>query len=276
MSSHPPEQAPAKSAPIRRLEVRHFHKGGGPYVWLTAYTAPIARLLDPHADVLLVGDSLGNVVYGLPTTLAVTLEMMVAHGQAVMRASQRACVVVDMPFGSYQESREQAFRNAARVMAETGCNAVKLEGGAVMEDTIRYLVERGIPVCAHVGLTPQSVQASGWRAQGRDAAQIEALRRDAEAIGRSGAFAVVIEATIESVAREIAEIMPMPSIGIGASAQCDGQVLVCDDMLGLTVGGTAKFVRKFADLAPQVSAAAALYAEEVRARRYPGEREVYG
>ena len=275
MSSHPPAQ-PSASAPARRVEVRQFRKGGGPYVWLTAYTAPVAKLLDPHVDVLLVGDSLGNVIYGLPNTLAVTLEMMIAHGQAVVRSTQHACVVVDMPFGSYQESREQAFRNAARVMAETGCNAVKLEGGAVMADTIRFLVDRGIPVCAHIGLTPQSVQAMGWRAQGRDAAQADALRRDAEAIAQTGAFSVVIEATVESVAREIAEIMPMPSIGIGASVKCDGQVLVCDDMLGLTVGGTAKFVKKFADIAPQIGAAAASYAEEVRARRFPGEREVYG
>ena len=275
MSSHPPAQ-PSASSPIRRVEVRQFRKGGGPYVWLTAYTAPVAQLLDPHVDVLLVGDSLGNVIYGLPNTLAVTLEMMIAHGQAVVRSTQHACVVVDMPFGSYQESREQAFRSAARLMTETGCNAVKLEGGAVIADTIRFLVDRGIPVCAHIGLTPQSVQAIGWRAQGRDAAQIDALRRDAEAIAGSGAFSVVIEATVESVAREIAEIMPMPSIGIGASVECDGQVLVCDDMFGLTVGGTAKFVKKFADIAPQIGAAAASYAAEVRARRFPDATRVYG
>jgi 3-methyl-2-oxobutanoate hydroxymethyltransferase len=273
MSSHPAPTAEAK--PVRRRDVRHFRKGGGPYVCLTAYTAPMAKLLDEHCDLLLVGDSLGMVVYGLDTTLAVTLEMMIAHGQAVMRGSRRALVVVDMPFGSYQESKEQAFRNAARVLAETGCNAVKLEGGAVMAETIRYLVERGIPVCAHIGLTPQSVQADGWRARGRDAAEIEALQRDAAAIGQSGAFAVVIEATRESVARDVAATMPIPTIGIGASAACDGQVLVIDDMLGLTPGGTAKFVRKFADLGPAVSAAAADYARQVRERSFPGEREVY-
>ena len=261
---------------VRRIETRHFRKGGGPYVCLTAYTAPLARLLDPHVDLLLVGDSLGMVVYGLPTPLGVTLEMMIAHGQAVMRGAARACVVVDLPFGTYQESREQAFRNAARVMAETGCNAVKLEGGAVMADTIRYLVERGIPVCAHIGLTPQSVQALGWRARGRDEAEADALRSDATAIAESGAFAVVIEATREELAREISDMMPIPTIGIGASVACDGQVLVTEDLLGLSGANTAKFVRKFANLGPDVSTAVAQYAASVRARAFPGAAEVYG
>ncbi len=263
-------------APMRRKETRDFRKGGGPYVCLTAYTAPMSKLLDPHVDLLLIGDSLGMVVYGMPTTLGVTLEMMIAHGQAVMRGSARACVVVDLPFGSYQESREQAFRSAARVMAETGCNAVKLEGGAVMADTIRYLVDRGIPVCAHIGLTPQSVQGIGWRARGRDDAEADALRRDAAAIAESGAFAVVIEATREALAREISDMMPIPTIGIGASVACDGQILVTEDLLGLSGATTAKFVRKFADLGPQVSEAVAQYAAEVRAGQFPGAGQVYG
>jgi len=201
---------------------------------------------------------------------------MIAHGQAVMRGSQRACVVVDMPFASYHESPAQAFRNAARVMAETGCNAVKLEGGAVMAETIRFLIERGIPVCAHIGLMPQSVRAEGWRARGRDAAEVDILRRDAAAIAESGAFAVVIEATREALAREISDSLPIPTIGIGASVACDGQVLVTEDLLGLSGASTAKFVKKFADLSPEVSAAVAQYAADVRAREFPGDAQVYG
>jgi len=253
-----------------RLTVRHFRKGGGPYVCLTAYTTPMARLLDPHADLLLVGDSLGMVLYGLDSTLPVTLEMMIAHGAAVMRGARRACVVVDMPFGSYQESPEQAFRNAARLLTATGCAAVKLEGGVEMAATIRFLTSRGIPVCGHVGLMPQAVNVSGYRVQGRDSAGADRVTRDAHAVAAAGAFALVIEGTTRPLATAITRACPVPTIGIGASPDCDGQVLVSDDMIGLFTAFTPRFVKRYADLAATVSAAAAAYAEDVRTRRFPG------
>lgn len=251
-------------------------KGGEPVVMLTAYTAPMARLLDSHVDVLLVGDSLGMVVYGFESTLPVTLDMMIAHGGAVVRGSETACVVVDMPFGSYQESREQAFRNAARVMSETGCAAVKLEGGAEMADTVRFLVERGVPVMGHVGLTPQSVNtAGGYRARGRSDAEQEKIAADAHAIAEAGAFAIVVEAVMEPLARRITEEVPVVTIGIGGSPACDGQVLVAEDMLGLFDAFKPKFVRRFADLAGLVREAAATYHADVRARTFPGPEHVF-
>ena len=253
----------------RRLSVRHFRKDGGPYVCLTAYTTPMARLLDPHADLLLVGDSLGMVLYGLETTVPVTLEMMIAHGAAVMRGTRHACVVVDMPFGSYQESPQLAFRNAAKLMAETDCAAVKLEGGRAMAETIRFLTERGIPVCGHVGLMPQAVKASGYRVQGRDAAGAAGVAEDAQAVAAAGAFAVVIEGTTRALASAITRAIPVPTIGIGASPDCDGQILVSDDMLGLFTTFTPRFVKRYADLGAAVSQAAASYAEDVRARKFP-------
>ena len=258
----------------RRLTVRDFRKGQGPYVCLTAYTTPIARLLDPHVDLLLVGDSLGMVLYGFESTLPVTLEMMIAHGAAVMRGASRACVIVDLPFGSYQESPEQALRSAARVLAETGCAGVKLEGGAEMAETIRFLARRGIPVCGHVGLMPQSVNASGFRAQGRDEAAAALVTADARAVAEAGAFAVVVEGTYEAVARAITEAVPI--IGIGASPACDGQILVSDDLLGLFAEFTPRFVKRYADLGPLVSEAAAAYAADVRARRFPGPQHCFG
>ena len=254
----------------RRLTVRHFRKGGGPYVWLTAYTAPMARLLDPHCDLLLVGDSLGMVLYGLDSTLPVTLEMMIAHGAAVVRGSRHACVVVDMPFGSYQESPQQAFRNAARIVAATGCAAVKLEGGVEMAETIRFLVARGVPVCGHVGLMPQAVNASGYRVQGRDPAGAENVTADAAAVAAAGAFAMVIEGTTRPLAAAITRAVPVPTIGIGAAPECDGQVLVSDDMLGLFTTFTPRFVKRYADLGAAVTQAARDYAAEVRARTFPG------
>ncbi len=253
----------------RRLTVRHFRKDGGPYVCLTAYTTPMARLLDPHADLLLVGDSLGMVLYGLETTVPVTLDMMIAHGAAVMRGVRRAIVVVDMPFGSYQESPQQAFRNAARLLAETGCAAVKLEGGVAMAETIRFLTARGVPVCGHVGLMPQAVNLSGYRVQGRDAAGAAGVTADAHAVAEAGAFAMVIEGTTRALATAITRAVPVPTIGIGASPDCDGQVLVSDDMLGLFTAFTPRFVKRYADLGAEVSRAAAAYAEDVRARRFP-------
>ena len=251
-------------------------KNGDPVVMLTAYTAPMARLLDPHVDALLVGDSLGMVVYGFESTLPVTLDMMIAHGAAVVRGSETACVVVDMPFGSYQESKEQAFRNAARVMSETGCAAVKLEGGTEMAETVRFLVERGVPVMGHVGLTPQSVNtAGGYRARGRSDTDQEKIAADARAIAEAGAFAIVVEAVMEPLARRITEEIPVVTIGIGGSPACDGQVLVAEDMLGLFDAFKPKFVRRFADLAGIVREAAATYHADVRARTFPGPEHVF-
>jgi 3-methyl-2-oxobutanoate hydroxymethyltransferase len=251
-------------------------KGGTPIVCLTAYTTPVARLVDVHCDVVLVGDSVGMVLHGLESTLAVTLEMMILHGKAVRRGLTRALMVVDMPFGSYEESPQQAFRNAARMMAETGCAAVKLEGGASMAETIRFLVARGIPVMAHVGLTPQAVNAlGGYRVQGRGG-DAERVLRDAAAVAEAGAFSVVLEKVTEPLARRITEEIAIPTIGIGASADCDGQVLVIDDMLGIFAGFQPKFVKRYAELGRDAEAAIAAFAEEVRARRFPGPEHVFG
>ncbi|MEW5729010.1 MAG: 3-methyl-2-oxobutanoate hydroxymethyltransferase [Pseudomonadota bacterium] len=263
----------------RRVTTRDIRarKGGEPVVVLTAYTTPMARLLDPHVDILLVGDSLGMVLYGMDTTLGVTLDMMINHGKAVMRGSAAAMVVVDMPFASYQESREQAFRNAARVLAETGCAAVKLEGGREMADTIRFLTERGVPVMAHIGLMPQSVNAAGgFRAHGRVEEEAAAIRSDARAVADAGAFCVVVEGTVEPVARALTEEIAIPTIGIGASPACDGQVLVTEDVLGLFSDFTPKFVKRYADLGPVVADAAGRYAAEVKARTFPGPEHCFG
>ena len=259
---------------IPELAVR---KGAEPIAVLTAYTAPIARLLDPHVDALLVGDSLGMVVYGLPSTLAVTLDMMIAHGRAVVSATSHAAVVVDLPFGSYQASPAQAFSAAARVMAETGCDAVKLEGGAEMAETVAFLVARGVPVMAHVGLTPQSVnRLGGYRARGRTDVEAAQIERDAAAMSDAGAFAIVIEGTIDPVARRITAAVSAPTIGIGASPACDGQVLVIDDVLGTAGDFKPKFVKRYVDLGPQIAQAAATYAADVKARRFPGPENLYG
>ncbi|MFT4180980.1 MAG: 3-methyl-2-oxobutanoate hydroxymethyltransferase [Rhizobium sp.] len=251
-------------------------KGTRPIVSLTAYTTPIARLLDPHCDLLLVGDSLGMVLYGLESTVGVTMEMMIAHGQAVMRGVESACVIVDMPFGSYQESKEQAFRNAARVLKETGCDGVKLEGGEEMAETVAFLVSRGIPVFGHVGLMPQKVNTTGgYRSLGRSDEEADQIRRDARAIAQAGAFALLVEGTVESLAREITGSVAIPTIGIGASPACDGQILVSDDMFGLFSDFKPRFVKHFAELAPIISKAAADYAEEVKARTFPGPEHTF-
>jgi 3-methyl-2-oxobutanoate hydroxymethyltransferase len=250
-------------------------KGATPLVCLTAYTTPIARLADPHCDILLVGDSLGMVVHGLPTTLGVTLEMMILHGRAVQRGSTRALIVIDMPFGSYEESPEQAFRSAARVLAETGAGAVKLEGGRHMADTIAFLVARGVPVMAHVGLTPQAVNVfGGYKVQGRERDAARVLD-DARAVAAAGAFSVVLEKVPERLATRITEQIAVPTIGIGASAACDGQVLVVDDMLGLFTDFHPKFVKRYAELGQIAGNAVAAYAEDVRARRFPGPEHTY-
>lgn len=268
--------------PLKRLTVPAIRrrKGGdpdrgGPLVMLTAYTARTAQLLDPHCDMLLVGDSLGQVIYGLPSTVPVTLEMMAAHGAAVVRGSYHALVVIDMPFGSYEASPEQAFASAARLLKETGAAAVKLEGGEAMAPTVRFLSERGIPVCGHVGLTPQAVNAlGGYGARGRSEAEAAKIVADGTAIAEAGAFALVIEGVMEPIAIALTEAVGCPTIGIGASARCDGQVLVAEDMLGM-FERTAKFVKRYDDIAGRISAAAEAYAGEVRARAFPGAEQVY-
>lgn len=263
--------------PMRRLTVPAIQarKGGDPIVMLTAYTARMAQLLDPHCDMLLVGDSLGQVIYGLPSTLPVTLEMMCAHGAAVVRGSYHSVVTIDMPFGSYERSPEQAFESAARIMAETGAAAVKLEGGQAMAPTVAFLAQRGIPVVGHIGLTPQAVNAlGGYGARGRSNAEQAKIMDDAKAIADAGAFALVVEGVIEPLAVAITKAVGCPVIGIGASAECDGQVLVVDDMLGM-FERTPRFVKKYDDMAGRISAAVSEYAQEVRGRAFPGAEQTY-
>ena len=244
-------------------------KGKVPLVVLTCYTAPMARILDSNVDILLVGDSLGNVVYGMDSTLPVTLEMMIRHGHAVTQHSSHALVVVDMPFGSYQASPAQAFESAAMIMAQTGAQAVKLEGGKEMAETIHFLVERGIPVMGHVGLMPQHHNAlGGYRYQGRTEAEAAIILENAKAVAQAGAFAIVIEGVKEDVARNITSQITVPTIGIGASSACDGQVLVIDDMLGITAGAPS-FVKHYAHISQSIEQAAKTYAEEVRNRTFP-------
>ncbi|CAN5246451.1 3-methyl-2-oxobutanoate hydroxymethyltransferase [soil metagenome] len=264
-------------APMKRLTVPAIRKAKGqtPLVMLTAYTVRMAQLLDPHCDLLLVGDSLGQVIYGLPSTIPVTLEMMCAHGAAVVRGSYHAVVVIDMPFGSYEASPEQAFLSAARILKETGAAAVKLEGGEAMAPTVTFLSARGIPVIGHIGLTPQAVnQLGGYGARGRSDAERAKIIADARAIDSAGAFAIVIEGVVESIAVEITESISCPTIGIGASAKCDGQVLVAEDMLGL-FDRTARFVKRYADMAGLVGDAAQSYASEVRDRSFPTPEQTY-
>lgn len=264
-------------APLKRLTVPAIRrqKGTTPLVMLTAYTVRTAQLLDPHCDLLLVGDSLGQVIYGLPSTVPVTLEMMAAHGAAVVRGSYRALVVIDMPFGSYEASCERAFESAAYLLKQTGAAAVKLEGGAAMAPTVRFLSERGVPVMGHVGLTPQAVNAlGGYGARGRTAAEAEKIAADARALDEAGAFAIVVEGVVEPVAVAVTGAVSCPTIGIGASAACDGQVLVAEDMLGM-FERTARFVKRYDDLAARISAAAESYAGEVRSRAFPTADQTY-
>jgi len=250
-------------------------KGGAPIVCLTSYHAHTARILDQHCDVILVGDSLGMVMHGLENTIPVTLDMMILQGRAVMRGSKRALVVVDMPFGSYEASKEQAFHSAARVLKETHCGAIKLEGGRRMADTIAFLVERGVPVMAHIGMTPQAVNVLGsFRARGREETEWAAFEDDGRAVAEAGAFSVVIEAVAEPLARKLTEQIPVPTIGIGASPACDGQVLVLEDMLGLSPW-VPKFVKRYTDLGPSIGKAVESYAAEVRARTFPGPEHIY-
>ena len=262
---------------IKRLTAPDIRarKGGEPIVSLTSYHAHTAAIADRYCDFILVGDSLGMVMHGLETTVPVTLDMMILQGLAVMRGSRRALVVVDLPFGSYETSKEQAFTSAARVMKETGCGAIKLEGGSRMAETIRFLVDRGVPVMAHVGLTPQSINALGsFRAQGRDVADWAPIVADAHAVAEAGAFAVVLEAIAEPLAAQISKDVPIPTIGIGASAACDGQILVLEDMLGLSPR-VPKFVKRYTELGPSIDKAVADYAAEVKSRAFPGPAHTY-
>jgi 3-methyl-2-oxobutanoate hydroxymethyltransferase len=251
-------------------------KRGEKIVCLTAYTAPVARLLDEAVDLLLVGDSLAMTIYGFDSTLPVTLDLMIAHGAAVVRATQRATIVVDLPFGSYQASPEQAFRAAARVMAETRCGAVKLEGGEEMAETVAFLVKRGIPVMGHVGLTPQAVnQLGGYRSRGHGAEERRKILADGAAIAGAGAFSVVVEGVNEGLAAELTAAITVPTIGIGASPACDGQILVTDDMLGVFTEFTPKFVKHYRRLGDDIRAAAREYADDVRAGRFPAPEHTY-
>jgi 3-methyl-2-oxobutanoate hydroxymethyltransferase len=246
-----------------------------PIVMLTAYTMRMAQLLDPHCDVLLVGDSLGQVIYGLPSTIPVTMEMMCAHGAAVVRGSWHALVGVDMPFGSYEASPSEAFASASRLLKETGCAAVKLEGGEAMAETVAFLTSRGIPVIGHVGLTPQAVNMlGGYGVRGREGIEAEKIVADARAVAEAGAFILVVEGVLEPLAKRITDEVAVPVIGIGASSECDGQVLVTDDMLGM-FERTPRFVKRYDDLASRIGEAARHYAEEVRARAFPTSDQTY-
>ena len=278
MSAQTPSvQRAEKSRPPRRTTTTDIaaRKGGEPIVCLTAHDAPTASILDRHCDLLLVGDSLGMVVHGLPSTVGVTVEMMILHAQAVMRASEKALVVVDMPFGSYEASAERAFENASRILCETGAQAVKLESGRYAADTIRFLVERGVPVMGHVGLRPQAVNVSGgFRAKGRSDEERAEILAEATAAAEAGAFAIVVEGVAEDLAREITQTIAPPTIGIGASPACDGQILVTQDMLGL-FDWTPKFVKRYASMRAAIDQAVADYASEVRTRRFPEPAQLY-
>lgn len=263
--------------PVRRLTAPQIakRKGGEPIVSLTSYHAHTASIVDTYADFILVGDSLGMVMHGMESTVGVSLDLMIMHGKAVVRGTKKALVVVDMPFGSYEESPAEAFRNAARVMKETQCGAVKLEGGVRMAETIRFLTERGVPVMAHIGLTPQSVHVmGGFKTQGRQQDDWDQHFEDARAVTEAGAFAVVLEGMVEPLAAQITREVPIPTIGIGASADCDGQILVLEDMLGLNPT-PPKFVKVYGNLGGQIEAAVKAYADEVKERSFPAEDQVY-
>lgn len=262
---------------IRRNTVPQIaqRKGGEPIVSLTSYHAHTAAIVDEVADFILVGDSLGMVMHGMESTVGVPLDLMIMHGKAVVRGTQKALIVVDMPFGTYEESPSVAFRNAAKIMKETGCGAVKLEGGARMAETIHFLTQRGIPVMAHIGLTPQSSHVmGGFKTQGRQEDSWPLHEADAKAVADAGAFAIVLEGMVEPLAARITEQVAVPTIGIGASSLCDGQILVLEDMLGLSPW-TPKFVKVYGQLGPMIREAVESYAKEVRDRSFPEEDHVY-
>ena len=269
-----PSTAQGARRPVLPPDIR-AHKGQAPLVVLTAYTTPMARLVDAHCDIALVGDSVGMVLHGLPSTLGVTMEMMILHGRAVTRGLQRAMAVIDMPFGSYEESPAQAFANAARLMVETGAAAVKLEGGARMAETIAFLTQRGVPVMAHIGLTPQAVNTlGGYKVVGREA-EADRVLQDGLAVEAAGAFAVVLEKVPASLAGRLTQALSIPTIGIGAGVDCDGQVLVVDDMLGTFTEFRPRFVHRYAELGKTADEAIAAYAADVRARRFPAPEHGY-
>mgnify|MGYP001173456832 CR=1 FL=1 len=268
-----------EQAESRRISVSDIQgqKDGRPIVCLTAYSKPMAQWLDPHVDLLLVGDSLAMVIYGMETTRGVTLDAMINHGVAVMRGSEHACVIVDLPHGTYEDSPEQALRSASRVMEETAVQGVKLEGGVEMADTIRHLVDNDIPVLGHIGLLPQkAANRGGFKIQGKDDEGWKRVMEDAKAVAGAGAFAMVVEGTVEGLAQEITKTVSVPTIGIGASPTCDGQILVTDDALGLFSDFTPKFVKRFAELGDEIERAAKAYAEEVHDRRFPGLEHCFG
>lgn len=271
-----PSPVPGKRITVPSIRARKIdYTTERPIVMLTAYTMRMAQLLDPYCDMLLVGDSLGQVIYGLSSTIPVTLEMMSAHGAAVVRGSWHSLVAVDMPFGSYEASPEQAFVSASRLLKETGCAAVKLEGGAAIAPTVAFLSERGIPVIGHVGLTPQAVNTlGGYGARGREESEAQKIIADARAVADAGAFSIVVEGVMEEIADEITSLLPVPVIGIGASPKCDGQVLVTDDMLGM-FERTPRFVKRFDDLATRIGEAVESYAADVRTRRFPTAEQTY-
>ncbi len=257
-------------------DIKQYKNQSAPLVCLTAYTARIAQILDRHCDLLLVGDTMGMILYGMDNTRGVTLDMMINHGKAVVRGAQNTCVIIDMPFGTYEHSPDQALKNAQMVMDETGANGVKLEGGADFAATIERLVSHGIPVVAHIGLLPQSVEdASGFKVQGKTDNDQQQLLKDAKSLEEAGASAIVIEATIDSVSALITRAVSIPTIGIGASAACDGQILVTEDMLGITGDHVPKFVKQYAHVSEDIEKAVALYADEVRTRTFPGEANLY-
>lgn len=265
-------------APVRKTtaaEIRR-RKGGEPIVCLTAYTAMMAEILDPHVDILLVGDSVGTVLHGQESTIPVTLEAMIFHARSVNRAAPKALLAVDLPFGTYESGPQQAFETASRVLKETGADAVKLEGGVCQAETIRFLVNRGVPVMAHIGLRPQAVRATGgYRIVGKTEAECNDLRADADAVAEAGAFSVVLEGVVEPLARELTERIGIPTIGIGGSPACDGQILVTEDLLGM-FERTPKFVRRFANLRETIDSAISEYADAVRKRTFPADAETYG
>lgn len=262
----------------KKLTSQHIRtmKGGTPIVALTAYTAPIAKLVDEVSDFILVGDSLAMTIYGDSSTVGIDLDTMIRHGHAVARACHHACIVVDLPFGFYQKGPEQAFESASRILRETGCDAVKLEGGAEMAETVKFMTERGIPVMGHIGLTPQSINTmGGFKTQGKDDASRQKLLADARAMDDAGCFAVVIEGVVEDIAIELHEALSVPSIGIGASVACDGQILVTDDVIGMFDDFKPKFVKRYAQILPTLREAIGTYATEVRGRSFPSEDYIF-
>ena len=258
------------------VDIASYKNISTPIVCLTAYSYPMAKKLDNYCDLLLVGDTVGMVLYGMDSTIPVTVDIMINHGKAVVKATEKSCIVVDMPFGSYESSKEEAFKNAARIIKETGCSAVKLEGGAEMKDTISFLVERGIPVVAHIGLKPQNVNITGgYVCHGKDDIQAESIINDALAVEEAGAFAVVIECTEKNLSDKITKKISIPTIGIGASPECDGQILVTEDMLGMIDGKAPKFVSKYANLSSNIEEAVSSYADDVRNRKFPAKDNCY-